>query len=609
MGADLLLRGGTVVDVVEKRCYAGDVLLRDGLIHRVVRAPETSDAIGLTADAQTLDVSGQYVIPGFIDPHLHIESSLLSPLEFAQAAARHGTTAVFVDPHEIANVASRDGIELFLRHAEIAPLDIFIGVPSCVPATAFEDTGAALTLADVEELLPHPRVYGLAEMMNFPGIIHDVGDARAKVASAYALGKVVDGHAPGVTGRDLARYVSNGQDDGTVRIMSDHESRTGAEALEKRQAGMTVAIRYGSATKDLDVILPYLAAQWLGLESGSHGNDGDFWAGFMLCSDDLDAAELHAHGHVDRIVRRARDILIEHAGMNGEQATIQAIALATLHPAQCFSRFFRRHGLAEMGVIAPGRVANLAVLDSLESLDCRAVIHRGEVVAANGSAKQRETPGGYGKLLQTVTVKEPLAASDFNVPYTGPQRAVAARVIGAVDGSLTTQSRVLTLPARNGAILPDPAQDVVKIAVIERHHNTGLRAVGFVSGLGITRGAVASTVGHDSHNLMVAGVDEDAMAAAANRLVTLGGGMAVALGADVTALPLAIGGLMSTESIDVVAAQYRELLAAAKQTGTSSENIFLLLSFLALPVIPHLKITNRGLVDVDAFAPVPLLVE
>ena len=210
---------------------------------------------------ETLDITGQYVIPGFIDPHLHIESSLLSPLEFAQAAVRRGTTAVFVDPHEIANVAGKEGIALFLRHAETAPLDIFIGVPSCVPATAFEDTGAALTLAEIEVLLPHPRVYGLAEMMNFPGIIYDVGEARAKVESAYNLGKVVDGHAPGVSGNDLALYVTNGKDDGTVRIMSDHESRTGEEALEKRQAGMTVAIRYGSATKDLDQILPFLAEQ------------------------------------------------------------------------------------------------------------------------------------------------------------------------------------------------------------------------------------------------------------------------------------------------------------------------------------------------------------
>ena len=260
MRVDLVLQGGTIVDVVAKRCYVGDVLIKDGLIHSVERTPATLEV------AETLDIAGQYVIPGFIDPHLHIESSMLSPLEFAQAAVRHGTTAVFADPHEIANVAGNDGIGLFLRHAEAAPLDMFIGAPSCVPATAFEDTGAELSLPDIEELLPHPRVYGLAEMMNFPGIINDIGEARAKVESAYNLGKVVDGHAPGVSGCDLALYVTNGKDDGTVRIMSDHESRTGPEALEKRQAGMTVAMRYGSATKDLDQILPFLAEQ--GRESG-----------------------------------------------------------------------------------------------------------------------------------------------------------------------------------------------------------------------------------------------------------------------------------------------------------------------------------------------------
>ena len=591
MKADLLLQGGAIVDVVEKRCFAGDILINDGLIHSI--APTASSAEAL----ETRDIAGQYVIPGFIDPHLHIESSLLSPLEFAQAAVQHGTTAVFVDPHEIANVAGRDGIDLFLRHAEVAPIDIFIGVPSCVPATSFEDTGAALSLADVQELLPHPQVYGLAEMMNFPGIIFDIGEARAKVDCAYDLGKVVDGHAPGVSGRDLALYVTNGKDDGTVRIMSDHESRTGAEALEKRRAGMTVAIRYGSATKDLDMILPFLAEEGVSLE------------GFMLCSDDLDAGELREHGHVDRIVRRARDILVQYGNLDAEEATIQAIAMATLHPARYFSRFFRHQGYPESGEIAAGKVANLAIVESLASLKCTSVISHGKVVVANGCAERREVPTDYGGLLQTVSVAQPLTVTDFSVPCSGSEDVAATRVIGAEDGSLTTQHRVLSLPVREGEIQADLAQDTVKIAVIERHHATGLRAVGFVSGLGIEQGAVAATVGHDSHNLIVAGVDEQDMAAAANHLVASGGGMAAAIGDEVTGLPLPVGGLMSTESIDSVVTQFHALLAAAKLTGTSSKNIFLLLSFLALPVIPQLKITNRGLVDVDAFAPVPLLVE
>lgn len=591
MSVDLILRGGTIVDVVAKRCYGGDVLINDGLIQNVTRTSSTQTA------AETLDVTGQYVIPGFIDPHLHIESSLLSPLEFARTAVGRGTTAVFVDPHEIANVAGREGINLFLQQAEIAPLDIYIGIPSCVPATDFEDTGAALNVADIEELLPHPRVYGLAEMMNFPGIIHDIGEARTKVDCAYNLGKVVDGHAPGVTGDDLYRYVTNGKSEGTVRIMSDHESRTGEEALEKRQAGMTVAIRYGSATKDLDVILPYLVER------------GECLDGYMLCSDDLDAEELHDHGHVDRIVRRARDILVEHAGLDYEQATIQAIAMATLHPARYFSRYFRHHGYPEMGAVAPGSVANLAVLDSLATLECSTVIRRGEVVVANGTVDRRDEPGDYGGLLRSVTVKEPLSASDFVVPYCGSEREVAVRVIGAEEGSLTTQMKIDDLSVSDGEIKADLARDVIKIAVIERHHNTGKQAVGFVSGLGMERGAVASTVGHDSHNLIVAGFDEHAMARAANYVIETGGGMAVAIGKIITLLPLPICGLMSTEPVDAVVANYRSLLAAAARTGTTSKNIFLLLSFLALPVIPHLKITNRGLVDVDAFSPVPLLVE
>ncbi len=591
MKADLLLQGGTIVDVVEKRCYPGDILIKDGLIDSIAPSLSATEAF------ETLCIAGQYVIPGFIDPHLHIESSLLSPLEFAQAAVRHGTTAVFVDPHEIANVAGRDGIDLFLRHADVAPIDIFIGVPSCVPATSFEDTGAALSLADVEELLPHPQVYGLAEMMNFPGIIYEVGEARAKVECAYDLGKVVDGHAPGVSGSDLTLYITNGRGDGAVRIMSDHESRTGEEALEKRRAGMTVAIRYGSAAKDLDMILPYLAEQGVNLD------------GFMLCSDDLDAGELQEHGHVDRIVRRARDILVQHGNLDVEGATIQAIAMATLHPARYFSRFFRHQGYPEGGEIAAGKVANLAIVESLDSLKCTSVISHGNIVVTNGCAERREVHTVYEGLLQTVSVAQPLTAADFRVSCSNSGDAAATRVIGAADGSLTTQHRVLSLPVREGEIQADLTQDTVKIAVIERHHATGLHAVGFVSGLGIRQGAVASTVGHDSHNLIVAGADEHAMAAAANHLVTIGGGMAAAIGDNVTGLPLTIGGLMSIEKIDSVVTQFHALLAAAQLTGTSSKNIFLLLSFLALPVIPQLKITNRGLVDVDAFAPVPLVVE
>ena len=303
-------------------------------------------------------------------------------------------------------------------------------------------------------------------MMNFPGIIYDIGEARAKVDCAYDLGKVVDGHAPGVSGRDLALYVTNGRDDGTVRIMSDHESRTGAEALEKRQAGMTVAIRYGSATKDLDMILPFLAEQGVSLE------------GFMLCSDDLDAGELREHGHVDRIVRRARDILVQLGNLNVEEATIQAIAMATLHPARYFSRFFRHQGYPESGEIAAGKVANLAIVESLQSLKCTSVISHGKFVVANGCAERREVPTDYGKLLETVSVTQPLTATDFSVPCSGLEDVAATRVIGAQDGSLTTQHRVLSLPVREGEIQADLAQDTVKLAVIERHHDTGLRAVG-----------------------------------------------------------------------------------------------------------------------------------
>jgi adenine deaminase len=588
---ELLLRGGHLVDVQAGRIVRGDVLVRDGRIAAVIvdgRAPP--------AAARVLDVSGRFVAPGFIDSHLHIESSLLSPLEFARRAVEHGTTTVFVDPHEIANVQGRRGIALFLEHAARAPLDIFIGIPSCVPATTLEDSGATIALADVEALLDEPRVYGLAEMMNFPGIVHGLGEARAKVDAVLARGKRVDGHAPALSGADLRAYISNGRNDGVARITHDHECTTAAEALEKLAGGMSIALRHGSAAKDLPRVLPGLLAARPGLER------------VMLCSDDLDPVELHADGHVERIVRAARAVLLD-AGEPFEAATVRAIALATLHTAAHYAPFFRLHGHPLPGAIAAGRAANLVVLRSLQSLQAETVVHAGRVVVEQGRCVEGSAQGADAAVTTESGVAQPgplavarrFAPEDFALRCNGGRTTAEARVIGLAPG-IWTEALRYTLPVRGGALQLD--ERTAKLAVVERHHRTGTFAVGLVERR-IRAGAIASTVAHDSHNIIAMGVDDAALATAVNHLAEHGGGLVV-VGDGIEYFPLEIGGLMSARPLPEVVAGYTRIREAVQRIGGDAP-LLMRLSFLALPVIPALRLTNRGLVDVNAFDFVPVV--
>ncbi|UCF66925.1 MAG: adenine deaminase [Acidobacteriota bacterium] len=590
----VVLRGGKIVDVQHKSVREGDVVVENDVIVAVGGRAEEDGA-------RTLDVTGRYVAPGLIDAHLHIESSMLTPLEFARNAVRHGTTAVFVDPHEIANVAGRTGIKMFLEQAKQAPIDIFVGVPSCVPATPLEQAGATIGVEDIRALIGHEGVYGLAEMMNFPGIIHGKGDAREKVELVFELGKIVDGHSPRVSGEDLRRYVSNGRDDGVVRIMGDHESSEAEEALEKRRLGMYVAMRYSTLSADLDRILPGVLQQTRDLD------------GFMLCSDDIAPIELAEQGHMDRTVRRARELLREHAGLELVEATLEAIALATVQPGRYFERFFAFHDRPGIGTLAPGRRANIVVFDSLERLDVDKVLRGGQLVVDAGEYLGEDVAWNYGGLLETVRIARLIRPDDFSlhVGTRGPTATV--RVIGIVPKQLPTALETHELPLQNGRLHADPERDIAKIAVIERHHGTGAIGVGLVRGLGLERGAVASTVAHDSHNLVVAGVDDESMARVANRLVELGGGLAAvggdagdASGEAAGELALPVGGLMSAKPIAEVVAHYRKLQQMVRQTGSPHENLFMILSFLPLAVIPELRITSNGLVDVGRFELVPL---
>lgn len=530
-----------------------------------------------------------YISPGYIDSHLHIESSMVPPLAFARTAVPHGTTCVLVDPHEITNVFGEKGIEFFMDQADLVPMDMYIGIPSCVPATRLENSGAEIGLAQIRRLMPDRRIYGLAEMMDFPDIIGGELAVCDKVDAVFDFGKIVDGHCPGLTGERLTSYISNGKNDGRVRIMNDHEATEPDEAIEKLAAGMYIALRCGSADKTLNTILPELLARRVDLSR------------CMLCSDDVSAVELSRDGHVDRIIRRVRDIFSEVGGMSPQDAAIAAITMATLNPARYLSRFLEFQSLPPVGKIAVGHRANLVILRSMQGLEVASVIVGGVVVAERGCLSATMPRYDYSRLLKSVNVGGEISTKDFAIAAPLGSSSALVRVIDVVPQSLFTRCAVLAMAIKNGEVVAHPSEDIAKIAVFERHRATGSHTVGLVRGLGIHSGAIASTVAHDSHNLIVVGVDDGSMARAAGHLVQHGGGMVVVLDADLVYFPLPIGGLMSTAEISTVAEQYTAVVLASRRIGAVHDNIFMTLSFLSLPVIPELKITDRGLVDVGRF--------
>ena len=366
---------------------------------------------------------------------------MLTPIEFAKLAVVHGTTAVFVDPHEIANV-SREGIEMFLKIADLVPLDMYVGIPSCVPATHLEDAGNEVTLEDIKQLIDHPRVYGLAEMMNFPGIINGFGDARAKVDFVFEKGKIVDGHCPGVRGEALTKYITNGKSDDIVRIMNDHESTTYEEALEKAQAGMYVAMRYGSASKDLDRILPGIVQNKINVSR------------FMLCSDDLEAQELVAKGHLDRTLRRARQIIMDNSSLDLDLATLVALKLATNNPGRDFEKFFALNREPVMGKIAEGKRANLIIFNDLDNLKVNEVIVRGKLVARAGNMVMPTPNFNYMKFMNSVHLGKTYTAQDFTVATTGGTAQV--NVIEVAPQSLVTKKLKVEMPVTAANSRPTP---------------------------------------------------------------------------------------------------------------------------------------------------------
>jgi adenine deaminase len=545
--ADLVLRGARVLSVFTREWLDGDVGVVDGAIA----------GIGAYEGDRVLDLSGRYLVPGFIDAHVHIESSKLMVDEFARLVLPFGTTAVVADPHEIANVLGTDGVHWLLDVCEGLQLDVYFMAPSCVPASVFESPRRALTTGDLEGLLRRSRVLGVAEMMNFPGV---VAGEEAELAKAR-LSRHVDGHAPGLTGARLNAYAAAG-------IRSDHEAATLEEGRERLRAGMWLLIREASAARNLEALIP------LAREYGP--------SRIAFCTDDREPEHIAADGHINSMVRDAVAL-----GIPPEDALV----MASLNPASY-------HGLDRLGAIAPGYRADLLALPDLESFVPELVLKAGRPLDEVPAVPVPDW------VRHTVRIRE-LGPGAFTVPWPGGRE----RVIGLVPGQLVTESLVDEPTVHDGCAVADPARDLAKIAVLERHHATGRIGLGFVRGFGLQRGAFAGTVAHDAHNLIVVGVDDAAMDTAVGRLVELGGGLVVVDGARVIAeLPLPVAGLLSDRSLAEVLSGSDVLNEAMVSLGVGFPHPFQVLAFLALSVIPSLKITDRGLVDVDRFELVPLAV-
>lgn len=548
--ADLVLRGGRVLDLI-----TGDLVPTDVAICGDTIVGVFGDYVG----KRVIDVTGQILVPGFIDTHLHIESSLVTPFEFDRCVGPHGVTTAICDPHEIANVCGLTGIHYFLEASALTLMDIRVQLSSCVPSTHMETTGARLEAADLIPLMDHPRVIGLAEFMNYPGVLHQDPGCMAKLQAWE--GRHIDGHAPLLRGNDLNGYIAAG-------IRTEHEATTAAEGLEKLRKGMRVLIREGSVSKDLHALAPLITERHAPY--------------LCFCTDDRNPLDIGEHGHLDYLIRTAIALGAP------ELAVYRA---ASLSAAEAF-------GLKDRGLIAPGKRADIVVLGDLAACDVARVFAGGVEMTAENFAARRTIPP-----VARQSVKAPrIEAHHFRTMGN----RVETPVIGIVPGKIITPHLTFDIAPEDGDKRPDIARDLVKIAVIERHGVNGNRATGFVQGFGLKAGAIASTVCHDHHNIAVVGVDYDDMALAANRLGQIEGGFVVVAGGRVLAeLALPVAGLMSLKSFEEVRTELEALRAAAKSLGVVLEEPFLQLAFLALPVIPHLKITDHGMVDVDRFEVMP----
>lgn len=554
--ADLLLTNGRVINVYSGEVVETDIAIADGMIA----------GFGPREATCTDNLRGRFVAPGFIDAHVHIESAMAVPSEFARAVLPRGTTAVMADPHEIANVMGTAGLDYMLAATEGQPLHFFFTLPSCVPSSPMETAGARLEAGDLAPLVSHTRVVGLAEMMNFPGAIQAEAGIQAKIALAVAAGKPVDGHAPGINGAALDAYRAAGID-------SDHECSDQKEALEKLRLGFHIMVREGTAAKNLKDLAPLITP------ANAHR--------FMWCTDDRHPHDLLADGHIDSMIRTA----IEQ-GLD----PVTAVRIATLSPAT----FFKQD---QIGAIGPGKNADLVVLDDLNKVTISQVYHGGQLVAENGETVADLAWPAARPVPPAMQVDT--GALDLRLKAQGRD----VRVIDVIPDQIVTRSTSAPACVRDGLAVADPGRDLLKIAVIERHRGSGRTGIGFVRGMGLKQGALASSVAHDAHNIITVGADDDDMLAAVSMVASMGGGLAVVSAGRLQArLALPIAGLMSPQPMVGIDRALNALLAAARDLGCPLKDPFMTLAFLALPVIPALKITDQGLVDVERFRVVPTFV-
>lgn len=547
--AELLLKNAKVVNV-----FSGE-------IEETGVAITHSRVIGLGNDypaQRVLDLNSHYVAPGFIDAHVHIESAMVPPFEFARAVVPHGTTSVIIDPHEIANVLGLEGIRYMLEASKYTPFSVYVMVPSCVPATHLETNGGILRWSDLIPFKDDPWVIGLGEMMNYPGVLFRDQEVLDKLRAFF--NRRIDGHAPGVTGRDLEAYVAAG-------IASDHECTNVDEAREKIRLGMRIMIREASNAQNLKALLPVITPKNA--------------RRILFVTDDRFPADLIDQGHIDYIVRTAI-----HEGLD----PITAIQIATLNAAEYFN-------LHDRGAISPGRRADLIVFDNFENLRIEQVYRGGMLVARNGRTLPQDVPPRNLPIKNSMNVN--WSKVDLRLPAAGHKKI---RVMGMIADQITTTQSVEDALVKDGNVVADPSRDILKIAVIERHQNTGNVGKGFVRGLKLTRGAIGSSVAHDSHNIIVAGTNDDDLMTAARAIAAMQGGLvAVENGQVLARVPLPIAGLMSDQPIERVRAQMDHLVEVTRDLGSDLHAPFMAMAFLALPVIPELKITDRGLVDVNKF--------
>ncbi|MEY8750003.1 adenine deaminase [Alkalicoccobacillus gibsonii] len=557
---DLVITNGKVIDVFNLTIIEADVAVSDGLIVGIGSYPEAK---------QRIDAKGAYISPGLIDGHIHIESAMVPPEEFSKIVVPKGVTTVIADPHEIANVGGADAVRYMMNAAKNLPLDIKMMIPSCVPAAPFEHNGADVPAADVKALFEEGNAFGLGEVMNYPAVLSGETDMLEKILSARAGGHVIDGHAAGLDIYALNAYRTAG-------IRNDHEAVTAEEALERIRRGMYVLIREGTAAKDLEALLPAITPANA--------------RRFAFATDDRHLDHLIKEGSIDGSIRKAIKL-----GMS----ELQAIQLATLNAAEAF-------GLQDKGAIAPGYEATFLLVDDLKTFTVEAVFVKGEQYATSGQLVQniRESIDAPEHLLKSMNMA-PISLQDLKLPAKADQEAT---IIESSPGSIITKSIKESIQVSEGCFQPDPEKNQLKLTVVERHKQRGNVGLGIVKGIPIQNGAIVSTVAHDSHNVIACGTDDDSILAAINHVKEINGGMAVVKeGTVVASLSLDLAGLMSTKPHKVVQKEIQELEHALKAIGFHENwDPFLTLAFLALPVIPALKLTDTGLFDVLQFKHIPI---